>query len=162
MIYDLKNIKYNFTNYNNNNFNLKSVKYTEEKLKNIIKNNVLEAADWSNISVYQDLSEDFIREFKDKICWSSISLYQSLSEDFVLEFIDRISWLFISINRKIKIEYSSKEEFDFFYSHIYNNTPFIEDEIVYYIPVLQNNKKLLQKLIDKNLLPNSIEEYLLI
>ncbi len=32
--------------------------------------------DWDHISVYQTLSEDFIREFQDKWNWSYISTYQ--------------------------------------------------------------------------------------
>ena len=48
------------------------------------------------ISKYQHLSEDFIREFKDKVTWCNISEYQSLSEDFIREFKDRVSWTCIS------------------------------------------------------------------
>jgi hypothetical protein len=41
--------------------------------------------DWDLISEYQELSENFIREFKDKLNWEKIKLYQILSEDFILE-----------------------------------------------------------------------------
>jgi hypothetical protein len=34
----------------------------------------------------QDLSEDFIREFADKVDWTCISIYQDLSEEFRKEF----------------------------------------------------------------------------
>lgn len=44
--------------------------------------------DWSRTSRYQNLSEDFIREFQDKVDWFYISLYQNLSEDFKKEFKD--------------------------------------------------------------------------
>ena len=37
------------------------------------------------ISRYQKLSENFIREFKDKVNWEYISKYQTLSEDFKKE-----------------------------------------------------------------------------
>ena len=47
--------------------------------------------DWENISFYQTLSEDFIREFKDKVDWQSISMYQILSEDFIKEFQDKLN-----------------------------------------------------------------------
>ena len=42
--------------------------------------------DWFWISEYQKLSEDFIREFKDKVNWYWISEKQKLSEDFIREF----------------------------------------------------------------------------
>jgi len=46
--------------------------------------------DWWYISYYQELSESFIREFKDKVEWNNISYYQELSEDFIREFKDKI------------------------------------------------------------------------
>ena len=51
---------------------------------------------WRWISIYQRLSEDFIREFKDKVDWYNISKYQYLSEDFIREFFDRVDWDYIS------------------------------------------------------------------
>jgi hypothetical protein len=44
--------------------------------------------DWNVDAFYIDhkLSKDFIREFKDKINWSMISKYQRLSEEFIIEF----------------------------------------------------------------------------
>ena len=44
--------------------------------------------DWSDWEFYADntLTEDFIREFKDKVNWYFISEYQTLSEDFKEEF----------------------------------------------------------------------------
>ena len=47
---------------------------------------------WRLISKHQSLSEDFIREFKDRVDWMSISSYQHLSEDFIREFKDRVDW----------------------------------------------------------------------
>lgn len=35
---------------------------------------------WVDVSIYQNLSEDFIREFQDKVNWVGISAYQNLSE----------------------------------------------------------------------------------
>ena len=45
---------------------------------------------------YKSLSEDFIREYQDKVDWGYISEYQSLSEDFIREFKDRVAWDWIS------------------------------------------------------------------
>jgi hypothetical protein len=44
--------------------------------------------DWKDISEYQQLSEDFIREFDDKVNWKIICENQQLSEDFIMEFVD--------------------------------------------------------------------------
>ena len=43
---------------------------------------------WNNPIFYfdNDLSEDFIREFKDKVDWKYITKYQNLSKDFIREF----------------------------------------------------------------------------
>jgi len=51
------------------------------------KNNVY----WENISKYQNLSEEFIREFKDLLNWKNIFTYQqNLSEEFIQEFKNKI------------------------------------------------------------------------
>ena len=42
--------------------------------------------DWDEISRYQKLSEDFIREFEDYVDWYEIRHNQNLSEDFIKEF----------------------------------------------------------------------------
>ena len=52
---------------------------------------------WTSVSKHEGLTEDFIREFADKVNWCYISLCQHLSEDFICEFKDRVSWYYISI-----------------------------------------------------------------
>lgn len=42
--------------------------------------------DWKKISIAPTLSEDFIREFADKVDWACILECQELSEDFIREF----------------------------------------------------------------------------
>lgn len=54
-------------------------------------------------------SEDFIREFQDKVNWHCISIYNELSEDFIREFKDKLNWHCISIYQKLSKEF--KEEF---------------------------------------------------
>ena len=44
--------------------------------------------DWKSISWRQKLSEEFIREFKDKVNWRVISRRQTLSDEFIKEFHD--------------------------------------------------------------------------
>lgn len=48
---------------------------------------------WEKISVWQTLSEDFMREFKDKLEWHYIVQYQKLSEDFIREMKDYLNSL---------------------------------------------------------------------
>jgi len=64
--------------------------FTEKYGKNI--NNW----DWTRVSQYQYLTEDFIRKFKDYVDWLYISKTQKLSEDFIREFEDKIRWFYIS------------------------------------------------------------------
>jgi len=48
---------------------------------------------WGVISqCHELLSEDFIREFQDRVNWECISKYQTLSEPFIREFRDKM-WL---------------------------------------------------------------------
>ena len=141
------------------NYDFQNKKYTEDEIRHIIKNNSLTNMDWNCISVYQDLSEDFIREFRDKLYWRHMSYYQKLSEDFIWEMIDKININYLSIENLSLFEI---EEFRFFYNHIRDNAPFEEDEIIPYINILQKRKSLLRIVVNKNLLPEHIEEYLLI
>jgi hypothetical protein len=60
---------------------------------------------WTNISEYQNLSEEFIREFKDNVNWSYISIYQKLNESFIIEFKDKVYWNYISRDQKLSEEF---------------------------------------------------------
>ena len=59
--------------------------------------------DWFLIS-QTPISEEFIREFADRVTWSEISCYQDLSESFIREFVDRVDWISISINQSWRCE----------------------------------------------------------
>ena len=60
---------------------------------------------WGYISMFQKLSEDFIREFQDKVYWYNISTYQKLSESFIRDFQDKVDWYFISKHQKLSNEF---------------------------------------------------------
>ena len=60
---------------------------------------------WIYISVCQKLSEDFIREFEDIVDWYWISRSQKLSEDFIREFEDKVNWNMISKFQKLSEEF---------------------------------------------------------
>ena len=75
-------------------------KYRIDKAIDILKKNgineykeIIDEYDgnWGQISGYQKLPEDFIREFQDKVDWDFILMYQSLSEDFKNEFKDKLN-----------------------------------------------------------------------
>ena len=72
---------------------------------------------WPIISYKQKLSEDFIREFKDEVNWSIISYYQKLSESFIQEFADKVDWWFISVHQKLSESFirEFKDKVDWYY-----------------------------------------------
>jgi hypothetical protein len=62
---------------------------------------------WDNISKDEELelSEDFIREFQDKLYWTYISIYQKLSEDFIREFISKVNMFYVSEYQKVSHDF---------------------------------------------------------
>jgi hypothetical protein len=94
---EMKNQKGNFMS------KMSETKLTEQEIE-VIRNN-RDNVDWSHISEYQKLSEDFIREFKDNIHWSYISAYQKLSEEFIREFKDDVDWYYISTHQKLSEDF---------------------------------------------------------
>jgi len=69
------------------------------------KQEFVDKVNWINISIYQKLSEEFIREFSDKADWINISIYQKLSEEFIREFSDRVNWYNVSTYQKLSKEF---------------------------------------------------------
>ena len=65
----------------------------------------LDEVNWGNISLFRKLSENFIREFQNKLEWFWISIYQKLSEDFIREFQDKVNWGYISIHQKLSEDF---------------------------------------------------------
>ena len=65
------------------------------------------AFDWNDYTFYLDnnLSEDFIREFQDKVDWLYISKFQTLSEDFIREFKDKVWWRNIFVEQKLSEDF---------------------------------------------------------
>ena len=57
-----------------------------------LKIKLIGIVDWIGISFSQKLSEDFIREFKDKVDWEGITSNQQLSDSVRNEF----NWMWIS------------------------------------------------------------------
>ena len=74
---------------------------------------------WSNLSEHQKLSESIMREFEDKIIWGYISMAQSLSEEFIREFQHLLNWNRVSIcqtlSDKFLIEFKDKIQWDSYF-----------------------------------------------
>ena len=79
--------------------------------------------DWYCISEYQRLSEDFIREFSAKVDWGYISTYQQLSEDFIREFQDKVDWYYISWHQQLSEDFirKFKDEVEWYYISAYQH-----------------------------------------
>ena len=110
-IKDIK-IKLEWEEYYNPDFdwnNWDFYNYKKNKLSEEFIREFKDKVNWRYISGCQKLSEDFIREFKDKVLWNYISGYQKLSEDFIREFKDRVDWLYILKCQELSEEF--KEEF---------------------------------------------------
>ena len=61
--------------------------------------------DWSHISSISGLSEDFIREHKNKLDWAVLSCNKGLHEDLIREFQDKVDWTEISHNQKLSEDF---------------------------------------------------------
>lgn len=69
----------------------------------------LDEYDWVDFSADEELSEEFIRVFKDKVNWFWISTCQDLSEDFIREFQNYVHWDCLDDNQELSEDF--KKEF---------------------------------------------------
>ena len=69
---------------------------------------ILNSTDWENISWQQELSEEFITKFQDKVNWWRISEYQKLSEEFISKFQEHVDWWCITRYQKLSEEFMTK------------------------------------------------------
>jgi len=63
---------------------------------------------WFWLSSCQKLNENFIREFQNEVYWKLISKYQILNENFISDFKDKVYWRFISVYQKLSINFLRK------------------------------------------------------
>ena len=58
----------------------------------------LDELTWNSQSFYENnaFTEDFIREFADRVNWYHVSHFQRLSESFMEEFEDNLDWWYVS------------------------------------------------------------------
>ena len=56
---------------------------------------------WESLIEKQELTELFIRKYKDEIDWILVCRYQKLSKEFILEFKDKVDFYLISIYQNV-------------------------------------------------------------
>ena len=60
---------------------------------------------WIRICRFMELSEDFMREYSNKLNWMYISMNQKLSIQFLKDYQDKIDWYyFAGYNKNITVE----------------------------------------------------------
>ena len=77
--------------------------YRQKLLKEIgikISESNLSYEDWLIISSNGKLSEEFMREFKQKIHWRVTYIHQTISDDFLIELQDTMNWSYYFILAK--------------------------------------------------------------
>ena len=84
---------------------------------------------WYEVSEHEGLTEDFIREFQDKVDWDCISECQRLSEDFIREFKDKVDWYWISKNQYLSEDFIREFQYRVNWSIISEYQPLSEDFI---------------------------------
>ena len=108
--------------------------------------------DWVRISTHQKLSEEFIKEFQNSVNWSYISIYQKLSEEFIREFQNRVNWDYISKYQKLSENFirEFQDKVNWIYISGYQNLSenFIREfkDNVYWI-IISINQKLSENFI---------------
>ena len=89
------------------------VKLSEDFIREF-KNRV----NWRYVSSNQKLSEDFIREFQNKVDWVNVSIFQKLSEDFIREFQNEVDWEYICKFQKLSENFINEFRCQVHWEHI--------------------------------------------
>ena len=110
---------------------MKSITQRVNELLGTDYKGLIKREQWEDISITQTLSENFIREFKDKVDWERISESQNLSESFIREFQYKVDWDWISKYQKLSEDFirEFQDKVDWFYISKYQNLsePFIRE-----------------------------------
>jgi hypothetical protein len=78
-----------------------------------------------NIDYTEPLTEEFIREFQNKINWNLISITQDLSESFIIEFQNKINfvWLIEKFGYEVFVE---NDKYCIKYDNNFSNFGYLE------------------------------------
>jgi len=88
-------------------------KLSEGFIEELIKDSI--SINWNIISIHQELSEEFIHEYRVLLNWDHISQYQKLSEKFIEEHKGRVRWYIVLIYQDLSVEFKVK------YKEFFNN-----------------------------------------
>jgi hypothetical protein len=69
-----------------------------EILDYLILNGFIDLDFWNIISQYQQLNNEFIRKYDDKLNWKLISTYQVIDLELLTDYLDKIDWTNIPLN----------------------------------------------------------------
>lgn len=87
--------------------NFAYIKYTINELDSSATNG-LDDLDWITISWCQNLNEDFIDKYSDKVFWIDICRYQKLTEPFIEKHSNKVDWDIITIFQKLSYDFLEK------------------------------------------------------
>jgi hypothetical protein len=92
----------NYFNFKHEDFTLFAIISNYKLSDNFLRKYIDKFTDseWRSISVFQNLSLDFIRDFKDKLDWLQIYKNQELTEDFIEEMDHKTYWDVITSHQK--------------------------------------------------------------
>ena len=83
---------------------LKRYTVSEEFLRYYIENRYIAGPNWWPV-YRQKLSEQFMRDFRDRIDWMSICICQNLTESFMREMKDYVKWNYAAENQKMSKDF---------------------------------------------------------
>ena len=104
---------------------MQNISLTEEQIEEIRKDP--DNQNWEDFNFYKK-SEDFIREFENKVDWFCISCEETLSEEFIREFQDKVYWSRISYFQKLSKEFIVEFQNKIVFKNLLKNEN-ISDEI---------------------------------
>ena len=89
---------------------VRAIPFTCKELEKIITNIKFRNGTtfWRAISECQQLSEQFIEKYKDKVNWYDISRYQKLPEPFIEKHKDKVDWCEISWCQQLSEQFIEK------------------------------------------------------
>jgi hypothetical protein len=89
---------------------------------------------WYFVFGFQDLTEDFIREFIDKIdrnnAWENLFKKQTLSDKFIEEFAHKVDWNDVSTSQKLPLTSIIKYTKYLNWNKVYYNNKNFKDYII--------------------------------
>lgn len=65
---------------------------------------------WYAISINKHLSDEFLEEFKNKVCWNFALQYQRLSEETLLKLENHICWITASLHQRLSEKFIEEHQ----------------------------------------------------